>query len=151
VAVYGGSQCAACHASSTSGDTSIHVYGSDAAEVEKVTRGLMEDEARRRSEAAQADRRAAAGLRNPWISGSFYLLALVVVIVALLVVSEVATPWVLPVVVIGAVLAVTIVGGLQLRQDDRLGEKSFLELMRLTLARLPLIARLGERSHPPTP
>lgn len=80
-------------------------------------------------------------IRNPWRSGSFYLVAFVIVIVLLLVAANTIPLLALPVVIIGALLAISIIGAFQLKQDERLSQKNFLELMLLTFKRLPLLSR----------
>jgi Flp pilus assembly protein TadB len=75
------------------------------------------------------------------VSGSFYLLALVAILALLLVAGAVLPVWALPVVVIGGLLGVAVIGALQLRQDERLSQKNFMELMVMTLARLPLLLK----------
>ena len=47
------------------------------------------------------------------------------------------------VVIIGALLAIGVLGAMQLRNDDRLSEESFLKLMIESYKRLPLLR--GER------
>jgi internalin A len=47
------------------------------------------------------------------------------------------------VVIIGALLAIGVIGAMQLRNDDRLSEESFLKLMIESYKRLPLLR--GER------
>lgn len=89
--------------------------------------------------------RARYQLRGPWVSGSFYLLALVALLSVLLVAGAVLPIWVIPLVIIGGLVGVSAVGALQLRQDERLSEKGFVELMRMTLAKLPLLMRLKDR------
>ncbi len=88
--------------------------------------------------------------RSPWVSGSFYLTVLIVVIVALVVAARLLPIYVLPIVLVGGILAVSIIGALQLRQDDRLNEDNFLKLMALSLRYLPLIkgreAKSGRKS-----
>ncbi|OUL30406.1 GTPase [Nostoc sp. T09] len=44
--------------------------------------------------------------------------------------------------IIGTVIIMTLIGVLQLRQDDRLSEKSFVDLVRMVLKQLPLIGNL---------
>lgn len=78
-------------------------------------------------------------MRSPWFSGLFYLTATVVIVVLLLVVSRTAPWWAFPVVVVGGVLLVSIVGAFQMRQDDRLSERGFVRLMGDALRRLPLV------------
>ena len=45
-------------------------------------------------------------------------------------------------VIVAGVLFIPIIGGFQLRQDDRLSEKSFLELMKMVIGQLPLIGNM---------
>jgi hypothetical protein len=75
--------------------------------------------------------------KNPWLSGSFYLIVFIVVIVALSVVARILPISVLPVVIIGGLIALAVIGGLQLRQDDKLSEENFLKLMILSFKYLP--------------
>jgi hypothetical protein len=76
---------------------------------------------------------------NPWVSGSFYLIAAVVIIVVLAVLGRSVDPWVLPLVLIAGPLLVLIVGALQLKSDGTLPNETFLKLMLETLKRLPLL------------
>jgi hypothetical protein len=82
-------------------------------------------------------------INNPWISGSFYLFAAVVVLVMLLAAGKLLSPWWLPVLILGGLLFVTVLGALQLRNDGRLKEKSFLELMKLAFRQIPLLGKLA--------
>jgi internalin A len=83
---------------------------------------------------------------NPWISGSFYLFALVVILAVLMVAGNVLSPWWLPVTILGGLLLVTVVGALQLRNDDKLTDRRFIQLMRLAFHQIPL---LGNLTRPP--
>lgn len=112
------------------GATRIHVVGRDADEVAAVSQQLS---------ASAVERREARRLRSPWFSGLFYLTVVVVVVALLLVTGRVLAPWALPVVVVGAVLLVTVVGAFQLRADDRLAERNFVKLMGDVLRRLPSV------------
>lgn len=83
---------------------------------------------------------------NPWISGSFYLFAAVVLITLVALITNIVAPWALPIVVAGGLIAVLLVGVLQLRNDDALQDESFVTLVVETLKRLPLLNRFsGER------
>jgi len=84
--------------------------------------------------------------RNPWISGSFYLFVAIVVIALLAVVARLLPIYALAIVLVGGILALSIIGAFQLRQDDRLSEENFLKLMALSLRYLPLIKGRGEKS-----
>jgi hypothetical protein len=76
---------------------------------------------------------------NPWISGSFYLFVVVVVGAGLLAAAKILSPIALPFIVIGSILALSIVGALQLRNDGQFNDESFLKLMALSLKYLPLL------------
>ena len=76
---------------------------------------------------------------NPWISGSFYLSAIAILITLFLVVGRSVSIVVLPAIIIGSILAVSTIGAFQLRQDNSLSEKGFLSLMGLTLKYLPFM------------
>ena len=78
---------------------------------------------------------------NPWSSGSFYLVAAVVMMTVLAVISENVSWYVLPVVIIGGILLITVIGALQLRQDEKLSGANFLTLMSETFKQLPLLKR----------
>lgn len=72
--------------------TSITVSGIDAEEVQKVSLALLEKT------------KSSGSSPSPWISGSFYLVVFIVVIVALSVAGHILPTIVLPVVLIGACL-----------------------------------------------
>lgn len=78
---------------------------------------------------------------NPWVSGSFYLFVIVVAGSGLLAAAKILPLVALPIIVVGAAVALAIVGALQLRNDDRLKEESFLKLMALSFKYLPLLRR----------
>ncbi|MFB9686099.1 hypothetical protein [Amycolatopsis plumensis] len=87
--------------------------------------------------------------RSPWISGSFYLAVFLAIVAILLVAGRVLSIWVVPVIVVGGLLGVSVVGALQLRHDDRLSERGFLKLMVVAVGRLP--ATLVRRPSPVQP
>lgn len=76
---------------------------------------------------------------NPWLSGSFYLVAIVVIVGVAVVAAQYVNALTLPIVLIFGVLAFAVVGAFQLRQDQRLKEENFLTLMLKTLNLLPLL------------
>ncbi|SEF29393.1 hypothetical protein SAMN05421837_104676 [Amycolatopsis pretoriensis] len=132
-------QCGVTISITPRGATRIHVVGRDATEVEAVSRQLS---------ASAFERREARRLRSPWFSGLFYLTVVVVVVALLLVAGRVLALWALPVVVIGAVLLVTVVGAFQLRADDRLAERNFVKLMGDVLRRLPSVFTRSRAERP---
>ncbi len=79
---------------------------------------------------------------NPWISGSFYLVAAVVMMTVIAVISKNVPMYILPVVIIGGIVIIAVIGALQLRQDKKLSEASFLTLVRETFKQLPLLKTL---------
>ncbi|HXM51432.1 MAG TPA: hypothetical protein VN956_26550 [Pyrinomonadaceae bacterium] len=83
--------------------------------------------------------------RTPWATGTFYLACIVVVGVLFLVIARTVSPIVLPIVLLASLLAVSIVGALQLRNDKRLSEKNFIELMSVAMKSLPLLGRDSSR------
>jgi hypothetical protein len=122
--------CATCGAVIHRPDGSkIEVTGAAASEVQQVALAL----------AKNAEEHAAARRAGPWVSGSFYLVALLLILGILAVIADQLPVWVLPCVILGGLLAVSVIGALQLRQDQRISEKTFLALMRLTMKQLPLI------------
>jgi small GTP-binding protein len=93
-------------------------------------------------------------IRSPWASGSFYLFAAVLMLALIGAAAKLLNWWMVPVVVIGGLIAVTVIGALQLKQDARLSDSSFLKLMALTFRQLPLLKQVGsspskEGSAPP--
>jgi hypothetical protein len=77
--------------------------------------------------------------QNPWVSGSFYLFTTILVMIVFAVMSAYLSWYVLPIVVLGGLLAVAIIGAFQLRNDGTLSEKNFIQLMSETFKRMPLL------------
>ncbi len=84
---------------------------------------------------------------NPWHSGSFYLFAFLAVLAALVVSAFYLPAYAIPLVIIAALLALSVLGAFQLRNDDRLSDKSFLSLMGMSLKQLPFL----RKSNPEDP
>ncbi len=61
------------------------------------------------------------------------------ILARLLVAGKIINVIVLPLVIIGGLVAIGVIGALQLRNDSKLGEKNFLELMELSYRQLPFI------------
>jgi hypothetical protein len=83
-------------------------------------------------------------VRSAWANGSFYLFAFAVVAGIFGYFALALPAYSLAVIVIAGAVLVPIIGALQLRQDDRLSQKPFLELMRISVSQLPLLQRLGK-------
>ena len=126
----GVAHCTFCNATGVLPDgTKFEVRGHRARDVERVFRRSVKD----------AYKRNDSRWLSPWISGSFYLVALLLIVAMLGVVADVAPIWVLPGVVVGGLLGLSMIGALQLRHDGHLDEQGFLRLMWLTLHQLPLV------------
>jgi hypothetical protein len=78
---------------------------------------------------------------SPWASGLFYLFVAVVIFSGLAVISNMVHWVFLPIIIIGGVLIIGVIGALQLRNDDKLKENNFLTLMVETYKRLPLLKK----------
>ena len=83
--------------------------------------------------------------RSPWSSGLFYLFMLFAVTALFAVVSHFVPWYILPVIVIAALLAIGIIGAFQLMQDERFSEESFVTLIIEAYKRFPLL-----RGHDPS-
>lgn len=78
----------------------------------------------------------------------FYLLVLTVVTILFLAAASIVPLWVLPVVIIGAVIGLVVIGGLQLRQDGRVSEQGLVTLIK---ASLRTARSLGNQQGPTQP
>jgi Flp pilus assembly protein TadB len=76
---------------------------------------------------------------NPWISGSFFLVTFIVVVVAAALVGVYVSWLAVPVILIAGLLGLAIIGALQLKNDQRLSDEHFTTLMVESLKRLPLL------------
>jgi hypothetical protein len=77
--------------------------------------------------------------KNPWKTGSFYLVSAIIVIITFAVISA-NLPWyAVGIVFIGGILTLSVIAALQLRTDESLSEENFLKLMIETFKRLPLL------------
>jgi len=82
---------------------------------------------------------------NPWISGSFYLFAFIVIVVAFSVLTK-SVGWIsLAIVIIVGFLTFGIIGAFQLRNDEKLSEINFLILIFRTYKELPLLKSLFKK------
>jgi Leucine-rich repeat (LRR) protein len=78
-------------------------------------------------------------VKSAWANGSFYLFVFVVVVAGIGFLGKQLDFIVLCVVVIAGVLFIPLIGALQLKQDDRLKDESFVALMKMVIGSLPLI------------
>jgi hypothetical protein len=81
--------------------------------------------------------------RSPWFSGSFYLATALLLLTGLTIVAGTVSALAFPLVVAGTFAGLTVVGAFQLKNDNRLSEQSFLQLIDLAMRRvlLPLSKR----------
>lgn len=91
---------------------------------------------------------------NPLSSLMSFVLGFVVLLGAIVVAAVAISKWVsvtagvmTGVIIIGALLAIGVIGALQLRNDDRLSEDSFLKLMIESYKRLPLLKGSGDSNR----
>jgi hypothetical protein len=83
---------------------------------------------------------------NPWFSGSFYIVMAIIIFTGLAVLSN-YVHWVLfPIIIIGGILIIFSVGTLQLKNDDRITDKSFRTLVIEICKRLPLIKNMLKKT-----
>jgi internalin A len=76
---------------------------------------------------------------NPWVAGSFYVFAFVMIAASVAAVTMVVSALAVPFVLIAAILALAAISAAQLRNDERLKEKGFVDLMGMALKRLVLL------------
>jgi Flp pilus assembly protein TadB len=133
--------CPNCGATVQIGESTIHVSGRDSREVHEVFKAAADQEAARQAAEVDRTRRAQRQLAGPWRSGLFYLVAALVMVGVVAIVAAVLPVWTLPLIVTGAVVLLLIVSALQLRQDEKLGEQNFLQLIALALRQLRLFER----------
>jgi predicted RNA-binding protein YlqC (UPF0109 family) len=81
---------------------------------------------------------------NPWISGSFYLVVAVIAISGLAVISNMVHWTLFPLIIFGGIIIISLVGILQLRNDNLLKDESFVKLLIETFKRLPIIMRKSQ-------
>lgn len=122
-------RCPYCNATLYLEERIVEVSGTRADEVRTVTESLVRLFPKKRT----------MPKRSPWFSGSFYLAVAVVVGTAFAVIANTVSFYALPVVVIGSLLVISVVGALQLRQDNKLNQTNFLTLMALAFRQVPLL------------
>jgi ribosomal protein L37E len=110
------------------------VHGRDSAAVIEVMR-----EIERQRLAAQ----------SPWRAGLFYLTCLTTVTVLALVVARLVDWWVLPIVMLVALVCVVVLGALQLRQDGKITEKSLIRILAASFRTAKSV--LPQSQNPPPP
>jgi len=82
---------------------------------------------------------------SPWNTGLFYIFLLVVVFAILATLANVVPLIALPLILIVAILLIGVIGAFQLKNDDKLSDESFLQLIFKTYENFPLIGNLMNR------
>lgn len=103
---------------------------------------LVIQQAERGDNIVKEDNRIGAPVKSAWANGSFYLFTFAVVIAGLGVLARSVPAYALGGILIAGVIFVPMIGAFQLRQDDRLSEKTFFDLMKMVVGQLPLIGKL---------
>ena len=85
--------------------------------------------------------------QSAWVNGSFYLFAFLLIVVFLAALVKWVPWYALPGVTIVAILIMVLIGVLELRRDNLLSEKGFLEVVRMVFAKLPLIERFFRKKR----
>jgi small GTP-binding protein len=83
--------------------------------------------------------------KSSWANGSFYLFLFVVVIGGIGYLAGTLKLLNLIAVIVAGIVFIPLVGALQLRQDDRLSEQNFMELLKLVVAQLPIISKISQK------
>ncbi|PZO37057.1 MAG: hypothetical protein DCF19_19715 [Pseudanabaena frigida] len=81
-------------------------------------------------------------IKSAWANGLFYLFLFVVVIGGIGYLAGTLKLLNLIAVIVAGIVFIPLVSALQLRQDDRLSEQNFMELVKLAIAQLPLIGNI---------
>jgi hypothetical protein len=80
---------------------------------------------------------------SAWANGLFYVFLFTVVFILLGYFAQALPFYTMVLVIFGGILLIPLVGALQLRQDERVSERSFMELIGLVIGQLPLLSRFG--------
>lgn len=84
---------------------------------------------------------------NPWQSGSFYLFAFLFIFGAIVLTAVYLPIYALPITIIAAIIAISVIGAFQLKNDDKLSSKSFIDLMKLSLKQLFFLTNSEEKKQ----
>jgi hypothetical protein len=97
--------------------------------------------------AMEETRKPKIRVKSAWANGSFYLFLFLVVVFSIGFLAGSLPVYDLVLVIIGGVLFIPLIGAFQLRQDERLKEEHFLQLIKMVIGQLPLVGNvLGKRN-----
>jgi hypothetical protein len=83
------------------------------------------------------------GITSAWANGLFYLLVFVIIFGVLGYFAQALPLYTMALIILGGILLIPLVGAFQLRQDRRLAERSFMDLIKLVIGQLPLLSRFA--------
>ena len=86
--------------------------------------------------------------QNPWKSGSFYVFALVVILLVVAFISLYIPLYATIPILLFVIMALVLISAFQLRMDGQLNESNLLTLIIETLKRLPLLGK--DKTKPPS-
>jgi hypothetical protein len=108
--------------------SSLEVHGAVATEVQDTAERLLDRISPVRAVSTTGD--------SVWISGTFYLLAAMVSVIAVLAIVNIAPGWLVIPTLAGAILVFLSIGFVVLRHSDRISEKGLLTGIREILKRV---------------
>jgi hypothetical protein len=121
----------------TTREVSAQIYGGTAQEIEAVGKGIVKELSR----ASRVDR------PNVWVSGSFWLSLLVIVVLLLLAITHFVPVWLFLAVVAAAILLIYVVGSLVLFHQGVLKKLDFMAITRAILHKIgPLNSWIDKKS-----
>lgn len=110
------------------------VHGTDSADVIKVMKEIE---------------RQRLAMQGPWRAGLFYLTCLTLVTSLALVVARLVDWWVLPIVMVVALVSVVVLGALQLRQDGKITERGLISLIAASFRTAKSVLPQSQGTLPP--
>ncbi|GAA0908670.1 hypothetical protein [Virgisporangium aurantiacum] len=110
------------------------VHGTDSADVIKVMKEIE---------------RQRLATQSPWRAGLFYLTCLSVVTALVLVVARLVDWWILPIVMVTALVSVVVLGALQLRQDGKITERGLISLIAASFRTAKSVLPQSQGTPPP--
>lgn len=79
--------------------------------------------------------------KNIWISGSFFIALIIIIITLLFVIVKLLPFYLIPIIIIGTILLYSIVGAFILKYENKITDKKFSNLMALSFKYIPFLAK----------